>query len=332
MSTASHQVVRLLALAPYLQSHGPVPVDLLAEEFTVSPAQIVKDLKVLWMCGLPGLTPDRMIEIDMEAVESGPDGVVKIRNADFLDRPLRLGSTEASALIVALRALREMGTAASHEVVDRVLAKMEDAAATGPLSPTAVAVHLPAPDQTGAVQSALQAAISRDRQVHLSYYVPTRDERTERVVDPVAVLTHDGAEYLDAWCHLAQGRRLFRLDRVHEARTLENPRERQTLPPRDLSEGLFEPGKEARLATVRLAAPIRWMVEYYPVERVEELSDGGLRCDLRVADPRWLIQLCLRFAPDLEVEEPVELREAVRDAARETLRLYEVPEDFGPGA
>ena len=71
------------------------------------PDQICKDLKVLWMCGLPGLTPDKMIDVDFEAIEDDPDGVVRIDNADYLARPVRLGSSEASALIVALRALRE---------------------------------------------------------------------------------------------------------------------------------------------------------------------------------------------------------------------------------
>ena len=112
MSGAREQVSRLLALVPYLQTRTNVSLNEVAADFGVQPDQIMKDLKVLWMCGLPGLTPDKMIDVDFEAIEDETEGVVaegvvRIDNADFLARPVRLGSSEASALIVALRALRE---------------------------------------------------------------------------------------------------------------------------------------------------------------------------------------------------------------------------------
>ena len=121
MSGAREQVSRLLALVPYLQTRTDVSLAQVAADFGVRPDQIMKDLQVLWMCGLPGLTPDKLIEVDFEAIEDDPDGVVRIDNADFLARPVRLGSSEASALIVALRALREGSPDASHEVIDRCL-------------------------------------------------------------------------------------------------------------------------------------------------------------------------------------------------------------------
>ena len=37
-----------------------------------------------------------MIDVDMEAHRGGPDGVVRIDNADYLARPLRLAAREAS--------------------------------------------------------------------------------------------------------------------------------------------------------------------------------------------------------------------------------------------
>ncbi len=143
---------------PYLQRRDDVSLAQVAADFGVTPEQIRKDLGVLWMCGLPGLTPDKMIDVDMEAIEDDPDGVVRIDNADYLSRPVRLGSSEAAALIVALRALREGSPAASHDAVDRVLAKLEEAAAAG-TAPPAVAVHLP--PTTAARQHAAPAAARR---------------------------------------------------------------------------------------------------------------------------------------------------------------------------
>ena len=113
-----------------------------------------------------------------------------------------------------------------------------------------------------------------------------RDELTTRVVDPLALSTAAGHTYLDAWCHLAQDQRLFRLDRIVAAEVLDEPVGRHARRrPRDLSDGLFRPSPEARTALLRLTAGARWVAEYYPVETVEEVGDGGLLVTLRFDDP-----------------------------------------------
>src|ERR687889_2196066 len=112
-SGAKDQVARLLTLVPYLHSHPQVRLDETARAVGSTPEQVVKDLGVLFMCGLPGGYPDDLIDVDLDALED-PDeesglrlgGVIRISNADYLARPLRLSPTEASAIIVALRALR----------------------------------------------------------------------------------------------------------------------------------------------------------------------------------------------------------------------------------
>ncbi len=104
-ANAQEQVQRMLALVPYLTKRDGIAVDDVARDFGVAPSQIVKDLKVLWFCGLPDAVSGDMIDIDMEALDG--EGVVKLSNADYLTRPLRLAPHEALALIVALRALQE---------------------------------------------------------------------------------------------------------------------------------------------------------------------------------------------------------------------------------
>jgi len=314
-------VTRLLALAPYLQTRGEVPLKEVAADFGVSPAQMLKDLRVLYMCGLPGYGPGDLIDINVEALEDDPDGLVRVDNAEFLARPLRLGSNEASALIVALHALLDASPAGSREVVERTLAKLEDAAAAG--STPLVDVHLPrsGPSVDG-TWNALAAAIEANHQARLDYYVPTRDETTQRVVDPIAVLRSQGRSYLDAWCHLAEDRRLFRLDRITSLEVLDSPRVAHDLEPRDLSEGLFEPDPDDLRARVLLRPEMRWFAEYYPVLSATEAPDGALEVTLAVSDERWLLRLALRFGHGLTVLEPAELRARVSGVAADALRLH----------
>lgn len=322
MSGARDQVARLLALVPYLQSRDEVSVEQAAADFGVKAGQIVKDLNVLWFCGLPGLGMGDLIDIDMDAVEG--EGVIRLSNADYLTRPLRLGSSEASALIVALRTLRDGGDASVRPVVERTLAKLEAAAGDGAALAAQVDVHLPESDPgLAGLRADLERAVRSGRQVRLGYYVPARDEATERTVDPLAVVTAEGNTYLDAWCHTAENRRLFRLDRVSSALVLDTPaQDHSDLPPRDLSEGIFSPSPDDTLATLLLDPTARWVAEYYPVESVQEAGEGALRVTLRVGDPEWLTRLVLRLGGTARVEDPRELSAAVRHAATEALGNY----------
>jgi proteasome accessory factor C len=324
MSGAStkDQLARLLALAPYLQRRGDVSLKEVAADFRVTPEQMLKDLRVLYMCGLPGFGPAELIDINVESLLDDPDGLVRIDNADFLARPLRLGSNEASALIVALRALLDTSPEGSREVVERTLAKLENATEAGSM-PLVEVQQTESRPTVRAARTQVDLALETDRQLLLGYYVPTRDETTERIVDPIAVLRRDGRTYLDAWCHLADARRLFRIDRITAATVLDTPRETNDLEPRDLDEGLFEAGPDDVVVRLRLAPRMRWFAEYYPVITTEDTPDGGMEVTLAVADERWLLRLALRFGHGLSVLEPRGFAERVRSVAQDALRLQQ---------
>jgi proteasome accessory factor C len=320
---AKDQVARLLTLVPFLHARGQVRLDEAAAALDVPAAQLVKDLKVLLMCGLPGGYPDDLIDVDLDALE-GPeaDGVIRVSNADYLARPLRLNPTEATAIIVALRALRNGARDETREVVDRALAKLEAAAAEGTAAPRIDPGDAGAGADLALLGVKLQGAADAGRQVLLSYYVPSRDEESERRVDPRGVVTAHGFAYLDAWCHSAEAPRLFRLDRIDRAEVLDDPVETPPEAPRDLADGLFARASDTIPATIRLDPAARWVVEYYPVEAVRPQPDGSLEVDLLVAEERWLTRLLMRLAPHARVLSPPEFAAEFTTAAQDTLALY----------
>ncbi len=323
MSGSRDQVGRLLALVPYIQNRTEVPLQEVAARFGITPAQLVKDLKVLWYCGLPGLGMGDLIDVDMDAVEG--DGMVRVSNADYLTRPLRLGGAEASALIVALRTMRDSADPAVREVVDRTLAKLQGAAEDGASLADRVDVQV-SPDaaESARTRARIEGALTRRTQLSIDYYVPTRDETTQRVVDPLALVTTEGRDYLDAWCHLAEGQRLFRLDRINALEELETAvAVPEDVAPRDLSEGLFQPSPDDVAVTLRLSPGARWVADYYPVDSVREAGGGVLEVTLKVGDPAWLTKLLLRLVPHAQVVEPQEFSRRVHDAASEALRNYQ---------
>jgi proteasome accessory factor C len=307
---------RLLNLVPYLLARPGVLVADAAADLDVSERQLREDLELLWVCGLPGYGPGDLIDMAFDG-----DRVTITYDAG-IDRPLRLTQDEALALVVALRMLAQVPDVASREAVERALAKIESAAGDAAAG-LPVAVR---PTSAGAERVAqLQGAVQRRRALRLTYYTATRDEVTERVVDPMRVVIVGGFAYLEAWCRRAEAVRLFRADRVESSTELDEP---SAPPPEarpsDLSAGVFTPSEELPLVTLRIGRWARWITEYYPCERVVEASPEEWVVSLRASDLAWARRLVLGLGSGATVVSPPELVEAVRSEARAALEAYGV--------
>ena len=249
--------------------------------------------------------------------------MIRVSNADYLARPLRLSPTEATAIIVALRALRAGARDETREIVDRALAKLEAAAAEGSAAPRIDPGD--EPDRHRPVRTAPTAHCRRrtqGRQVRISYFVPSRDEESERMVDPRGVVTANGFAYLDAWCHSAEAPRLFRLDRIHEAEVLTTPVQTPPEAPRDLGDGIFARSADTTLATLRLAPPARWVVEYYPVEDVRPQPTAASRWTCWSPTSAGCSGCCSGWPHTRAWCSPREFTETFRAAATDALGLY----------
>lgn len=308
---ATSRLARLLALVPYLVGHPGAPVAEVAEVFGITEKQLREDLDLLFVCGRPGYSPADLIDVAFEGDR------VTVTNADPIDRPLRLTPDEALALVVAARSLAAEPGLAERGALDRAIAKLEAACAPDPAA-QAVAVAL---EPEGEMLGLLEGALDKGRRVHIRYHTASRDEVTEREVDPMRLLNAGGRWYLEAWCRRVEDVRRFRLDRILDAAVLDTPAE---VPPHARSrEGLFTPDPAMPLVTLDVAAPARWVADYYPCESAEPLDDGGLRLTLRVGDPTWVRRLALRLGPHARVVEPRGLADEVVAAARAALAAYE---------
>ena len=315
--STAERMTRLLALVPYLQAR-PDGVRLAdaAADFGVTEGQLRRDLDLLWVCGLPGHGPGDLIDLAFEGDR------VRVTFTAGLVRPLRLSTDEAVALIVALRTLLELPGLAEGEAVSRALAKVSAAVGHPAEVAAPVAVSVDAREQSLAL---VRDGLERHRALHLHYYVPSRDERTERTVDPMRLLLVDGHWYLEAWCRNVEGTRLFRLDRIDEVTVLDSP----AAPPpeaheRDLDDGLYQPAAEAPRVRLRLARTARWVADYYPVEEQSEVADppGGLAVTVRTSDLAWARRLVASLGGAAIVDEPAELAAQVAGEARAALARY----------
>jgi proteasome accessory factor C len=311
---SADRLARLLNLVPYLLARPGIELSQAAADLEVTEKQLREDLELLWVCGLPGYGPGDLIDMAFDG-----DRVTITYDAG-IDRPLRLTPDEALALIVALRMLAETPGTANRDAVERALAKIENAA--GDLADAPVAVRMPG--DTDRLDT-LRGAVERGRALRITYYTATRDETTERVIDPIRLLTVEGRAYVEAWCRRAEAVRMFRADRIDALVELDEP----AAPParvqlHDLSDGVFRPGPELPLATLRVGRGSRWITEYYPCEEVRRDGEEWL-VSLRMTDLAWARRLVLGLGPDVTVVAPPALVEEVRTAASAALDAYAAP-------
>ncbi|MGY2066351.1 helix-turn-helix transcriptional regulator [Blastococcus sp. SYSU DS0619] len=319
MSTTD-RMTRLLALVPYLSARPDgVALAEAARDFGVPERQVRSDLELLWMCGLPGYGPGDLIDVAFEGDR------VRVTFSAGMVRPLRLTTDEAVALVVALRTLLELPGLAERDAVSHALAKVSAAAGDAADRVSPVAVSVDAREENLAV---VRDALERGRALHLHYYVPTRDERTERTVDPMRLLLVDGRSYLEAWCRRAEGVRLFRLDRLDDVAVLD---EAAAPPPqataRNVDNGVYQPAPDAPAVRLRLDRSARWVAEYYPTEDVTPVDDppGGLAVTVRTGDLAWARRLVATLGGSAVVDEPAEIGTQVAAEARAALARYGVP-------
>src|SRR5260370_28665132 len=108
---------RLLTMVPYIVKHPGVSVRDIRSRFRITPSQLVADLNLLFVCGLPGYGPGDLIEAFVDGSR------VWIRLADYFARPLRLTAAEGLLLYSGARALASSG--AGDDALDRAIKALE---------------------------------------------------------------------------------------------------------------------------------------------------------------------------------------------------------------
>ncbi len=313
MSSSAEQVARLLTLIPYLQGHQGVPVAEAARTFRITPRQLVADLNILWMCGLPGGLPGDLIDIDMDAVEG--DGRVSLTNAEYLARPLRLTPDEVLSLVVALRVLAEVSGGDTVPAVATALAKLEALGDRRDLE--RVAIQVAAGESE--VRDAVNQALASGHRLRLTYDGLVRGETTRPVVDPARIDLRDGAAYLQAWSLDRDAWRTYRIDRIAAA----EPTGEQVADhgPAPAASAWFDDASDHNEVTLKLAPAAAWLREYVPIIDSGTEPDGCVIVRLRVADPAWLRAMLLRLGGDAVVLDPLDGAADAAVAAAEALAL-----------
>jgi proteasome accessory factor C len=297
---------RILALIPYVMEEGSAGVSEIVERFGYSEEQLTRDLNTVFVCGLPGYGPGDLMEAYIDEDE------VVIDAADYFTRAPRLTPTEALGLLAA--GLTVMGMGEASPALESAVRKLSNAAipdATG-----AVAVDIL--DESENVGILRQAAADQ-RVVRLTYRSVGKEETTVREVEGWHVFAALGRWYLTGHCRLVADERTFRVDRIKQIEVLDEVFVRP--------ESLPEPGVGYTATdgdvscTIDLMPRARWVLEYYPVEVLDE-SELRTRIRFSAPDPEVPARLLLRLGGTARLVEGDEVAARVISLGRRLGAIY----------
>ncbi|MFW2333406.1 helix-turn-helix transcriptional regulator [Ilumatobacter sp.] len=305
---AEDRIRRLLVMLPWLMERGEVSVTEAAQRFDLTEAEVVKDLELVAMCGLPPFV-DELIDVFID------EGMIWVGVPRLFTRPLRLNAVEAWELLAAGRAAMELPGADVDGPLGRGLAKLAEA--LGDDDTSGVRIDLDRPDSA----TVLAAAVDRGEQVRITYRSAARDEVTDRLILARQVFTDRGEWYVTADDDRSGEVRIFRIDRIESI----EPTGATPAPsdePLPVPGSWFDDGSIPRV-TVRLGPQARWVTERYPVDRVEEPDDEGwVTAHLAIVSEPWFTRTLVRLGAQAQVVEPVEWQTTARRATERVLERY----------
>lgn len=295
---------RLLIILPWLTERGEASVAEMIELFDVTESELIRDLELAAVCGLPPFI-DEMIDVYID------EGIVYAGVPRIFDRPFRLTAPEGFALLAGARAALNLPGANADSALSRAVAKLEAELGRGGL---VVEQHSPP------LTDALVDAAQRSEQVVIRYWGANADQPTERTITPRAVFQDRGFWYVQADDQLRNDERVFRIDRIESLTpTGETTAPRLVAVP-DSPQWFAD--SDLPIAVLRVTVEAERLLDQYPIESRQELDDGRTELRLRITSADWLAGVLVWLGPRVEVVEPTEWQDLAAVSATEMLRRY----------
>ena len=297
---------RILGLIPFVLANPGVSTEEVMERFGYTQSELTRDLNAVFVCGLPGYGPGELMEAYID------DDEVVIDSADYFSRAPRLSPIEALGLLAA--ALTVSGSGQGTPALDSAIGKLS--AVLLPDGEEAIAVDLA---ETPVFVTGLREAAAANRVARIVYRSLSREETTERDIEPWNVFTTLGNWYVMAHCRHVDDTRTFRVDRIKEMSLLDETFD----PPDELPEpGVgYTPSDDDVNALIELGPRAKWVLEYYPVEIVEE-SGSSTTVRFSSVDAELPARLLLRLGGSARLLEGPEVRARLAELGSELLVRY----------
>jgi len=263
------------------------------------------------MLGPPAGTPEEYFDLEIEG-----DRIYAWPPAG-LSRPPRLTLSEAAALLAATEPLRH----SAGGVLESALKKVRKAVPTD-LAPKldelarAASIEAPAATKWHAI---LEDAIARRMEVALQYYSPARGKAGARAIEPRLLYTQSGRWYLAAWSVKDGKEKLYRLDRILDARIGSRCFGEHKGADTGARTVLFVDADLHPEVEVRFARSLARLAREQFGSQARDNDDGSVTVKTRMASETYAVTWALGYGGAVRIVSPAAWQKALERRAKERL-------------
>ena len=303
--SAEERVSGLLRMLPWLMQREHVSIAEMAQQFSISEADLIEDLEMTAMCGVPPYSPYELTEIMID------EGTIFIGPNKHFDRSLELSASEAFGLSLLATAAEELPGFSRGKDLKNALKKLRKVLGEGIID-----VDAESPEFLDVIT---EAAASGER-LRISYWTPARNEESERVITVRMVFTDRGRWYITADDDLSGDSRHFRVDRI---RSIEKTGDFASVSTIAAEVPVwFADAQDNIVVSAHVSPAASWVIETYPCTVVEEHADGSFDISIVANSAHWLGRLLLRAGGGVVVTAPANMVDVYAQVAADVLVRY----------
>jgi proteasome accessory factor C len=282
-----------------------VSVAKMAKQFSMSESDLIEDIEMASMCGVPPYTPFELTDIYID------EGYVFVGANKRFERSLELTSAEAFGLSLMATAARELPGFTRGKDLKSAMKKLRKV-----LGDDLVDVDIESPTFLAVVTE----AASSGQRLRISYWTPARNEESERTITVRTVFVDRGHWYIRADDDASNDSRHFRVDRIRSVAPLDEFVE--VFETTAQVPVWFADASGSAVVTAEVAASAAWVVETYPCTVREERPDGSYLIDIVSNSDHWLGRLLLRAGGAITIVSPSDMASVQARTANAVLVRY----------
>lgn len=275
----------------------------------------------------------RALEAEFDAKLGREDGRWVLLPGAVLP-PVLFKLPEAMAIFMAARLLLAQSSVYNHDIETTFtkLATVVPPTLRGEITKTLEWMRRRRPDEAKVkVLNIISRCWTERRQVRVKYWTLNAHSAEERVIEPYFIQPSalDHAVYIFAFCHIRNGIRTFRLDRISEALALDEAYEiPESFNANEYLNKYLGVTAAGEPKTVQLrfrpeVARVATETTWHDSQVTALQTDGSAVVTMKLALTRDLTSFILGWVDMVEVLQPPDLRRKVTRAARQMQALYE---------
>jgi len=263
-------------------------------------------------------------------IETDESGIYYDRTAQFDLPGIRLNAEETQGLLMAAQLLEDLQSDSLQKPMQRILDNIDKVLEQKGIQNRRMIQIIPALSRkpNADVFQKVMSGLQSEKKLNISYQTRSDKALTQRLVSPQRLTSYKNAWYLDAWCHLRKGLRLFALEQIQ---TITSDIERaKKVTAAELrahyaeSYGIFS-GQVKHHAEIKInteQAPWTVFEHWHSKQEMHRLDDRHIMLHIPYNDERELIADVMRLGTAAEIMAPDSLRIQFNQQLQQIMNQY----------